>query len=481
MREYELVIDKALTKGLFPTRSIPTNSEWLWGALGFRVGREVLTGYRISDDDDLVSISGIDFHYNWPFPQFIVGESYNILVVRNALTEEDIVYQVSNYYGTVVLIATIDEAGYGQGGLMEVADFGEYCLMVNGVATIHWDPAGPGWTEPAIGDTLPQMGTVCNLKGQAIGGNVTSVFHDCDETFYVWSKIGDIDFTPGIDNEAGYRRCPYGGEVLNVRRLGNSVVGYSSKGITLLTPVSEPATTISFTELDDVGLINKGAVDGDIHRQIYVGSDLVVREVTAQGVKELGYSYFMDELDEYNIIVKYDRTKKDFYIGDDEYTFLLSPYGLTAVPQHPSALWTLDHEYAHEDEISMLPNTVDTGYVPAVISDIFDMGYRGQKTISSVETDIIAIYEPSVLVGAMNTIRVMNYTDAIRLNDEGIGAAVISGNEFAVMIRFDDADYIIENAPMRYIKVRYKMTDLRGIKGVYTPKYKPSTNYRGQG
>lgn len=479
MREYELVIDKALTKGLFPTRSIPTNSEWLWGALGFRLGREVLSGYKISDDTDLVDISGIDFHYNWPFPQFIVGDTYNILIVRDILAEVDFVYQVSNYYGTVVDVATIDEAGYGQGGLMEVANFGEYCLMVNGVATLHWDPLGPGWTEPAIGATLPQMATVCNFKGQAVGGNVTSDFHDCDETFYVWSKIGDIDFTPGLDNEAGYRRCPYGGDVLNVRRLGDSVVGYSSKGVTLLTPVMAPAATFGFTELDDVGLVNKGAIDGDLRRQVYVGSDFVLREVTSQGVKELGYQYFMEDLDHDDIIVKYDRTKKDFYIGDDHHTFLLSPYGLTAVPQHPSALWTLDHEYVHEGEISMLPTAVDVDYVPAVITDIFDMGYRGQKTINSIETDIIALYEPSALVGAMNTVRVMNFTDAIRLNDEGIAAAVISGNEFAVMIRFDDAEYIIENAPMRYIKVRYKMTDLRGLRGVYAPR-RNTTNFRGQ-
>ena len=121
MREYELIIDEALKKGMFPTRTIPINAEWLWDAYGFRLDRGELLGYVVSDDDDLVTLSGIDFHYNWPYPQFIVGESYNILIVRNILTEEDLVYQVSDDYGTVVLIATVDEFTYGWGSLMAVS------------------------------------------------------------------------------------------------------------------------------------------------------------------------------------------------------------------------------------------------------------------------------------------------------------------------------------------------------------------------
>jgi hypothetical protein len=81
----------------------------------------------------------------------------------------------------------------------------------------------------------------------------------------------------------------------------------------------------------------------------------------------------------------------------------------------------------------------------------------------------------------MNTLTedAMLSTGTIKLNDEGIAAVTAAGNEFAVMILFEGEYSLIEKAPMRYIKVRYKMTDLRGIRGVYAPR-RNTTNFRGQ-
>uniref|UniRef100_A0A6M3IKS4 Uncharacterized protein n=1 Tax=viral metagenome TaxID=1070528 RepID=A0A6M3IKS4_9ZZZZ len=461
MREYELVIDNSIKKGLTPQRSFPINDEWLWGALGFRVGKDDLEGYQLSDNSPLGGL--VDMHYNWPFPQFIVGEAYNILVVRDNILTKDAVYQVSDDYATITLIHDIDQLTYGQGTLMEAADFGEYIFMTNGVVMIYWDPTLAAWQNMTVSATIPMMRTVCNFKGQMIGGGVLSVWHDCDETFYCWSKIGDVDFTPDRDNEAGYRRDPYGGEVYHVRRLGDNIVGYSSKGITLLNPVIDPAVTFGFVELDDVGLINRGAMDGNLRRQVYVGTDRILREITNQGIKELGYYQFMDELDNgEDIIVKYDRINKDFYIGNSEKTYLLSPYGLTEIPQHPSAVWTMSSE---DDEVIMLPNTVDT-FVPSIITSTFDMGYRGQKTIQSVESNALLTFGPRALVGWANSLAVWGYTTTVPLNIEGIAAITASGNDFMIQLNFD---YVAVPSPIQYIKVRYKMTDLRGIRGVYAP------------
>jgi len=96
MREYELTID-SLKKGLSPERSIPVNDEWLFECLGFRVGKNDLEGYEISDDDPLTGV--VDMEYSWPFPQFIVGEKYNFLIIRDALlNHEDKVYLISDDY-----------------------------------------------------------------------------------------------------------------------------------------------------------------------------------------------------------------------------------------------------------------------------------------------------------------------------------------------------------------------------------------------
>jgi len=171
----------------------------------------------------------------------------------------------------------------------------------------------------------------------------------------------------------------------------------------------------------------------------------------------------MSELDAEDIVVCYDRTKKDFYIGTSEKTYLLSPYGLTEVPQHPSALWIM--EDSTFEEINMLPSTVDT-YDPMIVSTIFDMGYRGQKTVQSVESDAIAVFKPSVILGWMSTLAVWGYGSEVPLNNEGVAAVIASGNEFVVQLKFE---YMAAETPVKYIKVRYKMTDLRGIRGVYAP------------
>ena len=478
MREYELIIDKAIKKGLSPEASITFNDEWLWQALGFRVGKNDLEGYEISDHghlDGRTDTGGnpVDLLYSWPFPQWISGERYNFLVIRDSIVnDEDKVYVVSNDYATIAHIFDIDVLNFGLGTLMEVADFGEYAIMLNGALMIYWDVGLADWHEIRSSATVPMMRTICNFKGQAVGGNVRGIWnlgtlvydawYDCDETFYIWSKIGSMDFTPSLNNEAGYRRDPYGGEVYHTKRLGDNVIGYSSKGITLLKPVSSPAATFGFEELDDVGLINQGAMDGSLKRHIYVGVDYILREIKGEEVNELGYQTYMQELDHDDIIVKYDRIKKDFYIGDSEKTYLLSPYGLTEIPQHPSAIWTMPDEH----ELSILPEAVDATYVPSITTSIFDMGYRGQKTIFSVESDVFVSFEPVVVVGWMNTLFVSGYSPDIPLNNEGIAAVIVSGNEFAVQIKFT---FITAMSPINYIKIRYKMTDLRGIRGVYAP------------
>jgi len=462
MREYELIIDEALKKGLSPETVIPTGTDWLWQALGFRIGRGGLEGYRHTDEDPLAG--RVDVLYSWPFPQWITGERYNFLIIRDSVVNmEDKVYLVADDY-TVTHIFDCDQLTFGLGTLMEVADFGEYAFMANGVIMIYWDVGLAAWHEIVASATIPMMRTVCNFKGQMIGGCVLSVWHDCDETSYCWSKIGQADFTPGLSNEAGYRRDPFGGVVYHVRRLGNKVIGYSSKGIISLDPVTDPVPSFGFTELSNVGLINRGAIDGDLDRHIYVGTDLVIREVTREGVKELGYFLYMSDLDSVkDIIVKYDRIKKDFYIGNDEQTYLLSPYGMTQVPQHPSAIWTMSEV---DDDVVMLPNTIDDPYVPMISTGKLDMGYRGSKTIFSVEADASFTFNPEVAVGWLNAFDVWGWGSYVPLNTEGIAVNITSGNNFIIMIKFE---YVMVSITLTYIKVRYKMTDLRGIRGVYAP------------
>jgi len=464
MREYELEIVEALKNGLTPEPITPFNTQVLYECLGFRCGRLGLESY-IELNNPLPAT--VDIQYDWPFPQYITGELYNILVVRDPFNVEDVVYSVSDDHSTVTHIFSIDSLTFGQGTLMEVADFGEYIFMTNGVVMIYWDTSLSAWQVKTSIATIPMMRTVCNFKGQAMGGNVVSSWYDCDETFFCWSRIGEIDFTPSLDNEAGYRRCPYGGEVYHVRRLGDHVVGYSSEGITLISPVTSPAATFGFTEFYDVGVINKGAVAGGLKEHIFVDDNYNIVKIGSQAVgtvvklvpQVLGYQSYMQELAGEDIIVTFDRGEGNYYIGNSTKTFLLSSNGLTEIPQHPSAVWRRDKQSY------MLPDSVDT-YDPLISSVAFDMDYKGQKTIATIETDAINHTDPEASVDYAHDLNNWNKGSYSPINDQGIASVIASGNFFRFKLKFDSVD---SDFRIRYIKPRYKMTDLRGIRGIYAP------------
>jgi hypothetical protein len=468
MREFELLIDEALKKGLSPEPIIPFNSQFLSECLGFRCGRAGLEAHKLLTNPLPATV---DLYYSWPFPQMLIGEGYGILIVRDSLTNQwDSVYEISEDHATVTHIFDIDELTFGKGTLMELADFGEYAFMTNGVVMIYWDTTLSAWQVITSSTTIPMMRTICNLKGQAIGGNVVSVWYDCDETFYAWSKIGSMDFTPDQDNEAGYRRDPFGGEVYHVRRLGDNVVGYSSKGITLLTPIGTPINTFKFDELHDLGLINRGAIGGSIEEHLYVAEDYTLWKmgigVDVGGLKIaktkptlLGYQQYIEQLAGEDIIVSYDPKSKDFYIGNSTKTYLFSPYGLTEVQQHPSAVWR------RNKGSYMLPTTVDSRS-PSLCTEAFDMGYRGQKTIFSIESDVFLGSLVEAGLDYSHDVSTWNSGIYKDMNNQGIAAIIASGNQFRFRLRFYSLD---ESARISYIKARYKMTDLRGIRGVYAP------------
>jgi len=454
MREYEMIIDEELRNGLSPFRTTPFNSRVLQECLGFRLADSGLESYELKTNP----LSSIEIPYSWPFPQVLVGERYKILVVRDSLTNhEDVLYEISDDMQTLTHIASLPELLYGKGPLMEMADFGEYVIITNGKVMVYKDPSTNGWKEITSGSTIPMMKTICNFKGQAVGGNVTSSWYGCDEKFYVWSKIGDIDFTPDEYNLAGFRRDPFGGEVYHVRRLGDRVIGYSSRGITLINPVSSPTPTFGFEEMLDIGLKNVGAVGGSIDTQVFVGEDNIVRRITNKGVEELGYEHYMKQLD--NIIVQYDPKNKDFYIGDKDKTFLLTRKGMTEIPQHPSAVWRAN------GSTYMIPDIVDE-YYQTIVTQPFDMGYGGQKTIFEIETDLAPTSYPEVAVDYYNKLSTNGTTSYIPLNNQNLCSIIASGNAFAVRIRTEP---VYEDTRIGYIKVRYKMTDLRGIRGIYAP------------
>jgi hypothetical protein len=454
MREYELVLDKALITGISPERNTPINSQVLYECLDFRCSKDGLVPFTHKVNP---LSSGLDIHYVWPFPQYITGEKFNFLVVRDPITLSDKVYSISDDHVTNLFVFEVDQATFGIGQRFDVADFGEFAFMSNEVCMIYWNIAG-AWNASVGSSTIPLMSTVCNLKGQLVGGGIRNSWYDCDTTFYVWSAIGHADFTPNINNEAGYRKDPYGGVVYHTKRLGDYVVGYSSKGIVMLRAINDPAPTLGLIEVGGIGLHNKGAMAGGVRRHLMVGEDHRVRELTSEGIKDLGYDYLIESLTSGDIIVNYDEANNDFYIGDSVKTFLLSPYGMSEIQQHPSGVWR------RNQQTYMIPSTSGVED-PRVTSGSIDFGYSGQKTNSVVEISAegYSDAEASVDYKINGTWRTRSYSP---INYQGIATVIASGDAFRFKVKFPTIESTFK---LSQIKSRYKMTDLRGIRGVYAP------------
>jgi hypothetical protein len=436
LREFYTKIDEALLKGLKPEFRTPRNSPVLHECSGLRIGKKAIEGTEFLYNPLPPTL---DMHYSWPFPQLLKQEKYKILIIRDSVGMEDIVYSLDAHYNATQIFA-VDELTYGKGTLMELADFGSYAFMTNGVIMIYWDVGINDWQEVIAHANIPMMRTVCNFKGQMIGGCVLSDWHSCDEKSIVWSKIGDVNFTPGLNNESGFRRDPFGGEVYHVRRLGDNVVIYSSGGVTLMSPVSSPAATFGFKEIHKVGLKNRGAMNGDFNQHLFIDLEDTVWRLTGEGLKELGYIEYVEDLNAGDIIVNFNPYKGDFYISDGVKSLLLSPQGMTNYPQLVSAVW-YDDEDGHG--LCGLPETPDEEIEALIVSHIIDMGYRGQKTIFSVE-----------LGAAMMT--------GIEV---AIASLIAAGIEFRICVK---ADHFIKGySSLDYITARWKMTDLRGLRGVY--------------
>jgi len=457
MREYELEIDEAFNNGLGSDYYMKNNIQLLYKCLGFRCGRLGLEPYKFLDNP---LPETINLYYSWPFPQVLVGEKFNIVVVRDEFAEEDVVYEMSDNHDVASYISTIDTLTFGQGNLMEIADFGEYIVMTNGVVMIYRDIDASAWVMVQSHADYPLMETMCNFKGQLVGGGVLTDWHGCDEKFYIWSRVGSMDCLPDLTNEAGYRRCPYGGVVKNVRRLSNKIVGCSDKGITLLSPVNSPMVTFGFTEVYDKGIINKGAIDGSLNGLVFIDEDYnIVRISSDYSVNPIGYQRYIKELIGSDIIVNYDRIKGDYYIGNDVKTFLLSSKGLTEIQQHPSAIWA-------KDKVTYtLPDTVDD-IDPEINTEVFNMEYSGQKTISSIESDAIGHTDAQAGVDYLNELGEWEVGDFTPINSMGNASVVASANMFRFKLKFDT---VLNNFRLGLMNIRYKMTDLRGIRGVYAP------------
>lgn len=453
MREYELQLDEALHKGLRKHHRNPRNVQAAIECHNMRIGEAGLEPY-IPLTNPFSNLK-----YSWPFPQIIEAKSFAFLIVREDVEMEDRIYSFTNGVWSLSSVFDVDVATFDQGRRFSIADFEDYVLLTNGVVMIRYDIALDAFVPFTSSDEIPLCNSICAAKGgQAVAGGVRSSWHDRGLNSIVWSRIGYMDFTPGRDNEAGFRNSD--SEVYGVLRLEDDVVVYGSKSMGRLSPVREPAPTLGWKEIASYGICGPYAVGGGIHQHVFVDEDRWIWRVDP-GVKlsKLGYQEFMKQLDKDLLTVVYRRTNNDYFISDGTKSFLLTNSGLSSVHQCVSGLIRYD-----ETDYGVFKDTGDLNF--RLVSDVFDMGFRSTKTLGVIEVGADSAH--TMRAGA--DWRIQRSKRFIRsalqpVNDQGVAYPIVAGNEFRIVL---ESSYY-EDTNVDYLKCRYKMTDLRSIRGVYAP------------
>ncbi len=101
-----------------------------------------------------------------------------------------------------------------------------------------------------------------------------------------------------------------------------------------------------------------------------------------------------------------------------------------------------------------------------ITTDLIDMGYRGFKGTEVIEAGFVGGGTVEVALDwRMKSDDALSRTNWVEVNDQGIATNKVSGTEFRVAIR--GSDYT--SFEIDYLKLRYKMSDIRSIRGIYSP------------
>ena len=307
MREFEAVFDKGLTQGLRSEDIEPVKEPKLVTLKNLRPNE-----FGLQPVEALTYPFGAVFAF--PFPQMFLLRELRVMATETAI------YECNSSW-----VPTLKLSGLVAGGMWQVADFGDYVLLTNGSQVVSRNGATGIWDDDATSPSIPEMKTVCNFRGQIIGGNISG-WEDCDINYVAWSDIGSAEFYPGLRNEAGYAPMSWNGAVLRVMELGDLVAVYGENGISLLKPAQQ---YMAIKELNLPGIPTAGCVGGCSNSHVFVDYAGELWLLGPDGKpKNLGYQEYMTELDAGEIVISHNRQQDEYYISDGVKTFILGKNGL---------------------------------------------------------------------------------------------------------------------------------------------------------
>jgi len=205
-----------------------------------------------------------------------------------------------------------------------------------------------------------------------------------------WSNIGNLDFTIWKDNIAGERPLDWNGWVYGIKKLGNKVIVYGEGGVSMLAPSSN---TFGLLSIYKIGLKSRQSFDGDDKIQFFVdaiGKLYSIGEIAMKSSLfessitpvELDYSEYLNSMG--RIVLSWDALNRLLYICDGVLGYVYSPENksLGSGPINITGIGV------REDNLYITAPSTIVNPVFEICTDIYDMGSRKNKTISTVELGI---------------------------------------------------------------------------------------------
>jgi hypothetical protein len=452
MREFYLTLDSCFRNGLRPVKGMASNPQFMSYLLN---GRPTVTGL-----EPYIPLSSYysSTAFDWPYPQIFRGLKYTLFGTRTTINEE-------NVDGWAVIATDNEDDPW------EFIDYTDFMIVSRGGNKL-WirNPVLNGtaaWNSYNGGLEYPVFKTGCDYKGQLVVGNLRhykgtgSYLGSCPNAIAA-SRVGTLNFDVRDTARNQYRNSPmfrfihWNGVVLKVRRLEDLVIVYGDEGAAMLYPKD---VYFGYKELPFRGISGPRSVGCSRTRHVVLGVDQKLYEINGQGqIKCLDFYDAMSTLTG-DIIVTYSEDTDEFFIGDGVRSFVLYGEKLYECYQ----LTTSVNLYGS----STLAAKYDTNHPEFLgVTDSFDFGLRGYKTITTVELGLGGAGDYSVALDwRMNSKDAYVRTPFVAVNSEGIVTIPTTALQFRLCVRC--ADY--RDVDISYATIRYKMGDMRSIRGVYAP------------
>jgi hypothetical protein len=495
MREFAINIQQELRAGIAPDPRLKREEAFLFDAYNVvcrAAGLETFVPFTHV-------LSGVT--PDWPFPQIIRMRDLTLLCGR-ALTRE--LAESTNLLGSNITHnpATGLTNSITGDGRWHVADLGGEFYLFNGTTVVFKSGLEMLNDVPqkCYATTSPHIETGCAHRGRVVfGGFVspmwptvfTDIFDRWSELFnfsipvddlgpnwVMWSSIGGgdfplwlfhpIGFAQNVEvnetllletlkrNEFGWMPLPTRAPLIALIPMGDSVIACSKENVFRMRLAG--GTYGLSTMSKDVGVMNRGAIAGsEEDGYVFVSNNNRVQYISPEfQVDDLGFEQHMALLNPSLLTVIYHERERDWFISDGVRAFMLAGrQRMTEVNQRITTIWVQGS------------NTYGIGTAAAnnnlrVITQEFDLGIRGIKTVTNVQLGYRGAIRLQVALDYRYRASDSFRRTAFRfVNQEGIVTFPQAGTDFRVVVKAR-APMLIE---LDYIQVRWQSTDKRGLRG----------------